>query len=99
MKNIQIIDDAVNCTYDIFSISDDLFFEIFPNEQDIEFIDDLNLRLGDIRSSEILQELWKNRLDKKYLTGIHGTLFYGYLCEDKKPFYPTKKECEMIANP
>ena len=99
MKNIQIIDDAVNCTYDIFSISDEFFDEIFQNHQDIEFEDDFFDRVGKEKAKNILSLLWGNRIDKKDVHGIHGTLFFGYHCEDKKPFYPTKKESEMIANP
>lgn len=99
MKNIQVIDDAINCTYEIFAISDELFYEIFPNEQDVEFENDLFERCGDLRAKELLDTLWKNRLNKKEVVGIHGTIFFGYDFDDKKPFYPTKKESEMIANP
>ncbi len=99
MKNIQVIDDAVNCTYDIFQIDEDSFLEIFPNGQDIEFETDLFDRLDESKVQEIFARLWANRIDKKVVSGIHGTLFFGYHCEDKRPFYPTKKEAEMIANP
>ncbi len=99
MKNIQIIDDAVNCTYEIFAIKDSSFSIIFPDGNDVEFEDDLFKRLGTEKAKEILDELWIKRLDKKIALGIHGTLFFGYMCEDKKPFYPIKKESEMIANP
>lgn len=99
MKNIQVIDDAINCTYDIFSIEESDFYEIFPDGNDIEFEDDLFKRFGDVKAKELLSKLWVNRLDKKTIMGIHGTLFFGYYCEDKKPFYPTKKESEMVANP
>lgn len=99
MKNIQVIDDAVNCTYEVFSIDDESFDQIFPEGRDIEFEDDLFGRLGDETAGNLLASLWKIRADKKKLAGIHGTLFFGYFCEEKKPFYPTKKEAEMIANP
>jgi len=99
MKNIQIIDDAINCTYEVFSAPDSDFELIFPNENDVEFEDDLIERLGEIRVREILDRLWLNRINKKNAAGIQGTLFFGYFCEDKRPFYPTKKESEMIANP
>ena len=46
-----------------------------------------------------MEQLWSNRVDKKKVSGIHGTLFFGEHCEDKRPFYPTKKESEMIASP
>ena len=41
MKNIQVIDGAVNCVYDIFSATDEEFALIFPNGQDIAFIDEV----------------------------------------------------------
>lgn len=99
MKNIQVIDDAINCTYDIFEIDDEGFGKIFPNGQDIEFEDDFVERLGAPEAALITKQMWANRLDKKFINGIHGTLFYGEHCNDKKPFYPTKKDAEMIANP
>ena len=95
MKNIQVIDGAENCTYSIYSIDEELFEEIFPNGQDIEFADDLIDRVGPERSQNILSILWKNQADKKSVNGIHGTLFYEL--NFKKQFYPTKKECEMVV--
>ena len=95
MKNIQIIDGAENCTYDIFSIEDSLFEVIFPGEQDIEFAEDFQKRVGEKKATEILSQLWKNRVDKKKVVGIHGTLFFQL--QFKKDFYPTKKENEMIV--
>ena len=98
MKNIQVIDSATNCTYDIFEINDDDFEKIFPRSTDIQFIEDVIERLGKKLSLKILQEMWKKRQDKKKVLGIHGTLFYE-LRDEKKKFYPTNKEDEMIANP
>ena len=38
MKNIQVIDGANNCSYDIFAVTDDEFKILFPDPgQDIEF--------------------------------------------------------------
>lgn len=99
MKNIQIIDDAINCTYDIFSTTEEMFNQIFPDGTDIEFEEDFCKRVGHKKSRDIFSLLWSNRVDKKKVSGIHGTLFFGEHCEDKRPFYPTKKDSEMIANP
>ena len=99
MKNIQFIDDSVNCNYDIFEIDDSAFEKIFPDGTDVEFEDDFLKRCGNAQGSDLLATLWKERIDKKAVNGIHGTLFFGYCCEEKRPFYPTKKESEMIANP
>lgn len=94
MPNIQTVDGADNCAYDVFTASVDSFREIFPGKgQDIEFIDDFVARVGEQHATSVLNELWKNPADKKIVEGIHGTLFFGL--EKKKVFYPTKKESEM----
>lgn len=95
MKNIQIIDGADNCTYDIYAISDNDFEVIFPGEnQDVEFLDDFQGRVGDDQAVKILERIWQNRVNKKEVCGIHGTLFYEL--EFKKQYYPTKIESEMV---
>lgn len=93
-KNIQIIDGAINCTYDIYSISDADFQLLFPADgQDIEFAEDLDSRLSEGTWKELSERLWLNRLDKKNVHGIHGTIFYGM--EFKREFYPNKKESDL----
>lgn len=93
MKNIQVIDGADNCTYDIYSISDEGFLQVFPNGQDVEFSDDLYSRLGEEKANAVLAPVWKNRIDKKNVSGIHGTLFYQL--EFKKRYYPNKRESDL----
>ena len=41
MKNIQVIDDADNCVYDVFQATDEEFEILFPNSTDISFFDDV----------------------------------------------------------
>ncbi|WP_457328722.1 hypothetical protein [Rhizobacter sp. P5_C2] len=41
MKNIQVIDGAENCVYDIFQASDEEFSLIFSDGRDIAFIDEV----------------------------------------------------------
>ena len=96
VPNIQVIDGADNCTYDLFEIDEDSFYIIFPVEgQDVEFADDFFARVGERRATDVLNELWKSRLNKKSVHGIHATLFFGL--EKKKVFYPTKKESDMSS--
>jgi hypothetical protein len=95
MKNIQVIDGALNCTYDVFEITEDDFARIFPLEgQDVEFAEDFFARDQD--AEKIYGSLWQDRLDKKTAQGIHGTLFVGL--ERKKKYYPSKRESEMIVD-
>lgn len=95
MKNIQIIDGADNCTYDIFEVNDSDFIKIFPDDADIEFSSDLYIRLGQEEYKAITSRIWINRADKKNISGLHGTLFFNL--DFKKKYYPTKKESEMIS--
>ena len=44
MKNIQIIDGADNCVYDIFACTEEEFALIFPAGTDIAFIDEIYAR-------------------------------------------------------
>lgn len=89
MKNIQVIDGADNTAYDVFQLFDEEFKKIFPAEgQDIQFAEDLTDEVH-----EILEDVWKRRIDKKQIKGIHGTLFYQL--EGKKKFYPTLREEDL----
>jgi hypothetical protein len=94
MKNIQVIDEAVNCAYSIYQINDQSFSEIFPGDgQDVEFIDDLFQRLGEEKMSELIPPMWENLVKKRDVVGLHGTLFYGF--KGKKKFYPNKRESDL----
>lgn len=95
MKNIQVIDGALNCTYSIFAASEDEFKMIFPDGRDIEFNDDLAERLGKQQATALLEKIWGKLIDKKSVNGIHGTLFFDL--GHKKKYYPTKKDDEMVV--
>ena len=95
MKNIQIIDGAMNCVFDIFGATEEEFGLIFPPGQDIAFIDDV------YASQEARNELdkafsaiWSRRIQKNAVRGIHGTLFYEL--DAKKRYYPTRRDEEAV---
>ena len=97
MKNIQVIDGAVNCTYPIYSVTEEEFRVLFPeNGQDIEFIEDAIERVGDDELGRVMANVWKRPVNKPDVVGIHGTLFYELLLQ-KKRFYPSKKDSEMLS--
>ena len=99
MKNIQVIDGAKNCVYDIYQISDESFELIFPSGGDIAFIEDIyNLRDENEVSKvdRALKFLWEKRIPKAEVNGIHGILFFGLI--HKKQYYPTLKD-EEACNP
>jgi len=94
MKNIQIIDGAENCEYAIYQISDEVFNLIFPNNQNVEFINDLVARLNEQDRTFVFKNIWISKVIKSQADGIHGTLFYQL--ELKKKYYPNKKELDVF---
>lgn len=93
MKNIQVIDGAVNCVYDIFEATDEEFALIFLDGQDIAFIDEVYGRGVDkVALDSAFKALWTRRLVKAQAMGIHGQLFYEL--NEKKHFYPTRRDEE-----
>jgi hypothetical protein len=95
MKNVQVIDGAENCTYDIFAVTEKEYALLFPDGADVEFISDFIARVGKKAAKAVTTAMWKRRQKKKSIMGLHGTLFYEM--DSKKPFYPTKRESEMVV--
>jgi len=94
LKNIQVIDGAANCVYDIFAATDDEFSLIFPRGEDIAFIDEVQARCAENSASSRLEEalgkIWQRPIAKCDVQGIHGVLFYEL--EQKKQYYPTRRD-------
>lgn len=97
MKNVQVIDDAINCSYSIYSMSDEDFSLFFPlPNQDVEFIEDVVKRLGKRKAGELVLRATATRVEKPKIRGLHGTVFFG-LAREKRRFYPNKREQDMDA--
>lgn len=96
MKNIQIIDGADNAVYDIFAATEEEYMAIFPENEDVAFIEEVMARQCGNELNEIFNQIWKRRIPKREAMGIHGILFYDL--ENKKQYYPTRKD-EEARNP
>src|SRR5580658_1972971 len=94
MKNIQIIDGAVNCVYDIFAATEDEFATIFPPGQDVAFAEDVWARENAAALEAVFESIWQRRIAKPSALGIHGTLFYGL--PEKKIYYPQLVDAEAV---
>ena len=94
MKNIQVIDGAANCVYDIFQATEEEFAQIFASGHDIAFIDEVYDRAAEVQLDAVFKNIWQRRIPKAQANGIHGTLFYEL--DSKKPFYPTRRDEEAI---
>ena len=96
MKNIQVIDGAINSVYDIFVATDEEFSLIFPEGQDIAFIGEVYDRGNAETLDRTFKNIWERRIPKREANGIHGLLFYEL--DTKKVYYPTRRD-EDALNP
>lgn len=94
MKNIQVIDGALNAVYDVFAATDEEFALIFPRGQDVAFIDEVMARAPRAGLDKAFERIWQRRIPKAQAMGIHGLLFYEL--EHKKQNYPTRRDEEAI---
>lgn len=94
MKNIQIIDGAENCVYDIFKSTDEEFSLIFPTGTDIAFIEEVYARGDEAILDNAFNNIWQRRIKKSEVDGIHGIIFYEL--PQKMFFYPTRKDEEAV---
>ena len=94
MKNIQIIDGAQNCVYDIFAATEEEFAQVFPDGTDIAFIGEVYEKGDSQLLDAAFNNIWKRPVRKSQVQGIHGILFYEL--DEKKVYYPTRRDEEAI---
>lgn len=100
-RNIQVIDGAINSTYDVYQVPEFLFDIMFPNDTDIAFLDEVLTRFSESNELQQLDEIqqwalvYRRKLHKSKLRGIHGTLHLtGSLCN--KRYFPDRTEDGVI---
>jgi len=76
MRNILIIDRAVNATFSVFQATDEEFATLFPNGEEIDVVEDVIQRAGDAIAAEIFARVWERPILKSEVQGIHATLIY-----------------------
>jgi hypothetical protein len=96
MKNIQVIDGAINSVYDIFQATDEEFSLIFPHGEDVAFIDEIYAREPGKELGAAFKRIWTRRIPKRDAMGIHGLLFFEL--DVKMKYYPTRRD-EAAINP
>ena len=70
MKNVQVIDGAVNCVYDIFAATEEEFAYIFPNGQDIAFIDEVYRHGNTEHLDRTFERMWQRRVPRAQASGL-----------------------------
>jgi hypothetical protein len=94
VKNIQVIDGALNAVYDIFQATDQEFSLVFPAGNDIAFIDEAMARGPRAELDQAFAQIWTRRIPKAQAMGIHGVQFYEL--DHKKCYYPTRRDEEAV---
>jgi hypothetical protein len=97
---ILVVDDALNCTFPLYGVTQSELHAIFGKGRDIAFIDEVNQRLGG-RAGTILSRVWERPMLKHRARGIHGTLFYlqnSRRLESAMRTWPTRRECEVFPS-
>jgi hypothetical protein len=91
LKNIQVIDGALNSTFSVFQATDREFALIFSSkDQEIQYSEDLYELPNAQEIDAALRAIWERPIRKRDAHGIHGTLFYQL--QRYKEWYPANRE-------
>ncbi|SEJ85223.1 hypothetical protein SAMN05518849_115137 [Sphingobium sp. AP50] len=89
MKNILIVDGAMNATFSVFQATDEEYAILFPNGEEIEVIEDVIDRVGEAVADEIFASVWERPILKREVQGIHATLIYDE--PSRRDYLPTSR--------
>ncbi|MDP1778332.1 MAG: hypothetical protein Q8K90_06955 [Brevundimonas sp.] len=90
MRNIMVVDGALNATFSVFQATKAEFDQIFPVPgQDIAFIEEVIAALGDLATGEIMAPIWERPILRRDVEGLHGLLIYEK--SERMPFYPASR--------
>ena len=67
---------------------------IFPSGEDVAFMDEVLARHDSTWIDNLFQNIWRRRIRKVNVNGIHGVL--SYESDHKKVFYPTRRDEEAV---
>jgi hypothetical protein len=91
MKNVLVIDGALNCTFSVFQATDEEFALIFPEPmQDMQYAEDLAELSDQAAIDAALGRLRQRPIRRRDANGIHGTLLYEL--QRYKQWYREKRE-------
>jgi hypothetical protein len=90
MRNILVVDGALNATFSVFQATEAEFDGIFPAPgQDIAFIEEVIAALGDLATAEMMASIWERPILRRDVDGLHGLLIYEG--RERMPFYPVSR--------
>ncbi|QIZ08592.1 hypothetical protein HFZ78_19295 [Priestia megaterium] len=86
-KNVQVIDGAINSTFEVYEVDIELFDILFPNGNDIAFVSDF----PNLEDSDFYERFYSKMVNKKKVKGIHGT---PHLDDIAKESFPNRRETD-----
>lgn len=72
MRNIEIIDGALNGRFEIYSITDQTFSKLFPLGQGEIYLEDLSENLQE--DEAFWNRVYAQEIDRQTVQGVHGIL-------------------------
>ena len=72
MKNIEIVDGALNSRFEIYEVVDELFDRLFKNSEDEIYLDDVDEDLQN--DAQFWNQVYVKEVDRHGVQGIHGIL-------------------------
>lgn len=76
MKNILMVDGAMNATFSVFQATDEEFATLFPNGEEMDVVEDVITRTGEDIAEGIFNRVWQRPILKSEVHGIHATLIW-----------------------
>ena len=72
MKNIEIVDGALNSRFEIYAVEDHIFARLFPNGTDEIYLEDVD----DILQEDVSfwESIYAKEVNRQTVQGIHGIL-------------------------
>lgn len=72
MKNIEIVDGALNSRFEIYTVSNEIFDRLFQSGKDEIYLEDLaNFLQND---TTFWNQIYAHEIDRQTVQGIHGIL-------------------------
>lgn len=72
MKNIEVIDGALNSRFEIYTVDEETFATLFPQGQQDTYLEDLDETLQE--DVTFWERVYAREVDRRLANGIHGVL-------------------------
>lgn len=72
VKNVEIVDGALNSRFEIYAVDEDIFQRLFPDGTDEVYLEDLDEGLQN--DASFRDRFYVREVDRQTVQGIHGIL-------------------------